>query len=155
MNNFIHCFEQPGPGCFSLHYICLGCPSGCCPRHQIFCKTSKLSTYFYIQNAVPDLLLCLGVFKYRAPLAGEGGHLPPKNNITMDLCLCGAILNLKAFCFGAIPDKMIELIVYGSVPQSRQTWQWLSDMETKLLEGLWLLAKKKCLRWIHAYVVQF
>jgi hypothetical protein len=40
---------------------------------------------------------------------------------TMDLCLCGAILDLKAFCFEAIPDIMIELIVYGSVPQSRQT----------------------------------
>jgi hypothetical protein len=25
------------------------------------------------------------------------------------------------FCFGAIPDIMIELIVYGSVPQSRQS----------------------------------
>jgi len=37
----------------------------------------------------------------------------------MDFCLCGSILNLKAFCFGAIPDIMIELIVYGSVPQSR------------------------------------
>jgi hypothetical protein len=39
----------------------------------------------------------------------------------MDFYLCGAILNLKAFCFGAIPDIMIELIVYGSVPQSRQS----------------------------------
>jgi len=36
----------------------------------------------------------------------------------MDFCLCGAILNLKAFCFGAIPDIMIEVIVYGSVPHS-------------------------------------
>jgi hypothetical protein len=25
----------------------------------------------------------------------------------MDFCLCGAILNLKVFCFGAIPDMMI------------------------------------------------
>jgi hypothetical protein len=41
--------------------------------------------------------------------------------LTMDFCLCGAILNLKAFCFGAIPDITIELIVYGSVPQSRQS----------------------------------
>ena len=31
----------------------------------------------------------------------------------MELCLCGAILNLNAFCFGAIPDIVIELIVYG------------------------------------------
>jgi hypothetical protein len=28
-------------------------------------------------------------------------------------------------------------------------------VETKLLDGFWLLAKQKCLRWIHAYVVQF
>jgi len=33
----------------------------------------------------------------------------------MNFCLCGAILNLKAFCFGAIPDIMTELIVYESV----------------------------------------
>jgi hypothetical protein len=32
----------------------------------------------------------------------------------MDFCLCGAILNLKVFCFKAIPNIMIELIVYGS-----------------------------------------
>jgi len=38
----------------------------------------------------------------------------------MDFCLCGAILNWKAFCFGAIPDIVMELVVYGSVPQSRQ-----------------------------------
>jgi hypothetical protein len=31
---------------------------------------------------------------------------------TMDFCFCGAILNLKAFCFGAIPDIMVELIAY-------------------------------------------
>jgi hypothetical protein len=41
------------------------------------------------------------VFKHRAPLA----HLPAKTFFSMDFCLCGAILNLKAFCFGAIPDK--------------------------------------------------
>jgi len=46
----------------------------------------------------------------------------------MDICLCGAILNLKAFCFGAIPDIMKELIVHGSVPQSRQSWQWFSGI---------------------------
>jgi hypothetical protein len=34
----------------------------------------------------------------------------------MDFCLCGAILNLKALCFRAIPDIMIELIVCASVP---------------------------------------
>ena len=69
---------------------------------------------------MPDLPLCLGVLKHRAPLAR--GHLPAKIKITMDFCFYGAILDLKAFCFGAIPDIMIELIVYGSVPQSRQSY---------------------------------
>ena len=48
--------------------------------------------------------LCLGVLKHSVP-----------GFFTMDFCLCCVILNLKAFCFGAIPDIMIELIVYGSV----------------------------------------
>ena len=42
----------------------------------------------------------------------------PKCFFTMDFCLCSLILILKAFCFRAIPDIMIELIVYGSVPHS-------------------------------------
>ena len=49
-------------------------------------------------------------------LVGQGANFPAKTFFTMDICLCGAILNLKAFCFGAIPDIMIEFIVYGSVP---------------------------------------
>jgi hypothetical protein len=69
---------------------------------------------------MPDLLLCLCVLKHRASLV-RGPHLPAKNVFTVDFCLCGAILNLKAFCFGAIPDIMIELIAYWSVPQSRQS----------------------------------
>jgi hypothetical protein len=64
------------------------------------------------------------------------------------------LLNLKAFCFGAIPDIMIELIAYWSVSQSRQSWQCFSGIETKLLgaSGYW---QKKSWRWSHAYVVQF
>ena len=58
---------------------------------------------------MPNLPLCLGVLKHTASLVsgGRGDHLPAKNKITMDFCLCGAILNLKAFYFGAIPDLMI------------------------------------------------
>jgi hypothetical protein len=61
---------------------------------------------------VPDLPLCLGVLKHRVPLASGrgwrgGGHLPAKLFFTMDFCLCGAILNLKAFCFGAFPHTMM------------------------------------------------
>ena len=114
-----------------------------------------INFFYNLYAAVPDLPLCLGVIKHRSPLAsGRGVIFLPKSFFTMDFCLCGAILNLQAFCFGAIPDIMIELIVYGSVLQSRQSWQWPSGIKTKLLGGLWLLAKQ-CLRWIHAYVVQF
>jgi hypothetical protein len=49
----------------------------------------------------------------------ERPHLLANQNFTMDFCLCGAILNLKAFCFGAIPDILIELIAYWSVPQTK------------------------------------
>jgi hypothetical protein len=52
---------------------------------------------------------------------GQGAPSSCQKFFTMDFSLCGAILNLKAFGFGAIPDIMIELIVYGSVPQSRQS----------------------------------
>ena len=68
---------------------------------------------------MPDLPLCLCVHKQRATLAR--GPSPCKTNYVMDFSLCGAILDLKAFCFGGIPDIMIELIVYGSVSQSRQS----------------------------------
>ena len=65
---------------------------------------------------MPDVPLGLGVLKNRSPLAREGGS--SSCHFFYDGFLCGAILNLKAFYFGAIPDKMIELIVYGSVPHS-------------------------------------
>jgi hypothetical protein len=54
-------------------------------------------------TAVPDLLLCSGV--QQGPVCQGGGG----KFFKMDFCLCGAILNLKAFCFGAIPDIMIKL----------------------------------------------
>ena len=59
-----------------------------------------------------DLSLCLGVLKHRAPLArGEGWQGSSSCQhifFAMDFCLSGAILNLKAFCLGAIPDIMME-----------------------------------------------
>ena len=46
------------------------------------------------------------MLKHRTPLAREGRHfLDNFFFLTMDFCLCGAILNLKAFYFGAIPDN--------------------------------------------------
>ena len=50
--------------------------------------------------------MLIGVLKHRTPLAREGGiFLTIFFFLTMDFCLCGAILNLKAFYFGAIPDN--------------------------------------------------
>jgi len=45
--------------------------------------------FFLSSYPVPDLPLCLGVLKHRAPMIRG----------TMDFCLCGAILYLKASCF--------------------------------------------------------
>ena len=89
-----------------------------------------------------------------------GALYPVKTFFAMDFCLFGAILSLKAFCFGAIPDRVIELIVCGSVPQSRQPCQWLSGIETKLLGGLWLVAKQmfkmdSCLRGANLNLTAF
>ena len=66
------------------------------------------------KSAVPDLPLCLGVLKHRAPLTRGGSSC--QFFFTMDFCLCGAILNLKALCFGAIPDIMIELTACVGLP---------------------------------------
>jgi hypothetical protein len=80
-------------------------------RHEPFIEGSVFEGW----QPVQDLPLCLDVLKHRASL-DRGGIFLPKIKFMMDFCLCGVILNLKAFCFGAIPDIMIELIVYGSVP---------------------------------------
>ena len=54
---------------------------------------------------------------------GGRGHLPAKKkNFTMDFCFCGAILNLKAFCLGAIPDIMIELTACVGPPGLPPSW---------------------------------
>ena len=64
---------------------------------------------------VPDLPLCLGVLKHRAPWPPI--FLPTKFFYDGFL-LCDAILNLKAFCFGAIPtdydrvDSLWECVTF-------------------------------------------
>ena len=81
-----------------------------------------------------------GIYHCAYVCLSTGPHLPANKYFTIDFCfICGVILNLKAFCFGAIPDIMIELIAYWSVPQSRQSWQWLSGIEITLLgaSGYW------------------
>ena len=48
---------------------------------------------------------------YAQDPVGQGANLPAIIFFTMDFCLCGAILNLKAFCFGAIPDIMMLTVM--------------------------------------------
>ena len=61
----------------------------------------------------------------------------------MDFCLCGAILSLKAFCFGAIPvimiraDSLLECVTKQAV-MTVAHWD-----KNQIIRGLWLLAKKK------------
>ena len=101
--------------------------------------------------SVPDLPLCLGVLKHRASLVrGASSSCQEYFNDGLLLMWCnfkfeGVLFrrdsrhNDRVDCFGAIPDIMIELIAYWSVSQSRQSWQWLSGIETKLLgaSGYW------------------
>ena len=82
----------------------------------------------------------------RGPHWPEGPHLPTTKIVTIDFCLCGAILNLKAFCFGAIPDIMIELIATEQAVMTVAQWH-----RNQIIRGLWLLEKQKlkmdsCLR---------
>jgi len=61
----------------------------------------------------------------------------------MDFCLCGVILNLKAFCFGAIPDIMIRVdsLLECTTKQAVMTVaQWHRN---QIIRGLWLLSNKK------------
>jgi len=69
---------------------------------------------------VPDLPLCLGVLKHRAPLA-RGPIFLPKLFYDGFLLMCGAILNLKAFCFGAIPDIINRVLSLWDVCLCRPT----------------------------------
>ena len=105
-----------------------------------FLITPLVSAYLslYLQHSQCLIYYCAQVCLSTGPRwpGGGGIFLPKCFFFTMDLCLCGAILNLNAFCFGAIPDIMIELIVYGSVPQSRQSCQWFSEIKIKLLGAL-------------------
>ena len=83
-------------------------------------------------HAVRDLPLCLST----------GPHLPANKTFTMDFCLCGAISNLKVFCFGAIPDIMrVDRLLECATKQAVMTVaQWHRN---HIIRGLWLLAKKK------------
>ena len=75
--------------------------------------------YSYLWS-VPDLPLCLCVLKHRAPLAREGGGASSCHFFLYIydgfLLICGAILNLKSFCLGAIPDIGVCLTVCVGLP---------------------------------------
>ena len=61
-------------------------------------------------KAVPDLPLCLGV--HRAPLASGVGASSCQNLFYDGFLLMWCNFKFDAFCFWAISDIMIELMVY-------------------------------------------
>jgi hypothetical protein len=74
-------------------------------------------------------------------LVGKGGpHLPAPNKIMIDFCLCGAVSNLKAFCFGAISDIMIELITYWSVYNTLQLQNHILNYMCQLKKKTYILS---------------
>ena len=69
----------------------------------------------------------------------------------MDFCLCGAILYLKAFCFGATPDNdSVDSLLECATKQAVMTVaQWHRN---QIIRGPLVIGKKKV---EDAYVVQF
>ena len=86
---------------YVLYLVCqiLQASVGC----QFFIAPSFFSNDDYAY-AVPDLPLCLGVLKQRAPLAREVGPSScQKYFFPVDFSLCGAIYNFK-ICWACMPD---------------------------------------------------
>jgi hypothetical protein len=84
-----------------------------------------------MRHAVPDLPLCLGELKHRASF------------FTMDVCLCGAILNLKAYLFRSdsrYNDRVDSLLECATKYVVITVAQWNRN---QIVRGLWLLARKK------------
>ena len=84
-----------------------------------------------MKHAVPDLPLCLGELKHRASL------------FTMDVCLCGAILNLKAYLFRSDSrhnDRVDSLLDCATKQVVTTVAKWNRN---HIVRGLWLLASKK------------
>ena len=83
-----------------------------------------------MKHAVLDLPLCLGELKHRASL------------LTMDVCLCGAILNLKAYLFRSDSrhndrvDSLLECATKQVVMTVAQRNRY------QIVRGLYLLGSK-------------
>jgi hypothetical protein len=92
------------------------------------------------------------VLKHRASLARVFIFLLIIH-FTMDFCLCGAILNLKALFRNDSrhTDRVDSLLECATKQAVMTVAQWHKN---QIIRGLWLLEKKSWI-WIHAYVVQF
>jgi hypothetical protein len=84
-----------------------------------------------MKHTVPNLTLCLCELKHRASL------------FTMDVCLCGANLNLKACLFRSDSrhrDRVDSLLECTTKQVVMTVAQW---NRTQIVKGLWLLASIK------------
>jgi hypothetical protein len=96
------------------------------------------------------LQLCLGVCKQKAPLARGPSSCPKKCLRWILLMWCNVKFECALFRSDSRHNDRLDSLWGCAIKQAVLN----SGIETKLLGGFWLLAKK-CLRWIHAYVVQF
>ena len=102
--------------------------------------------------SVPALALCLGVLKHRVPLArGWGGGPLSCQNIFCDgfLPKFGGVLFRSDSRQSDIVDSLWECATEQAVMTVAQ-WH-----RHQVFRGPLVIGKKKGLRWIHAYVVQY
>jgi len=105
-------------------------------------------------QTVPDLPLCLGVHKHRAPLA-RGAHLLPKNVFYDGFLLMWCNFKFEGVLFRSDSrhNNRVDSLWECATKQAVMTVaQWHRN---QIIRGPLVIGKKKCLRWIHAYVVQF
>jgi hypothetical protein len=116
-------------------------------------KTELITFEIKLSWPVLDLLLCLGVLKYRVPLAGGGGTLPCQHFFLRWIFLwCNPKFKGVLFrCDSRHNDRVVSLWECATKLEVMTVAQWHRN---QLIRGP-LVIGEKCLKWIHAYVVQF
>ena len=119
---------------FDIHNlpVSLDCP---------FLISSSGLTFICLPQPVPDLPLCLGMLKHRAPLArGGGGHLPAKRNDGFLLMWCDFKFEGILFRSDSRHNDRVDSLWECATKQAVTTVaQWHRN---KIIRSLWLLAKQ-------------
>ena len=121
---------------------------------SLFFSVAIFSEHRPVQ-VVPQLNFCIEVFYPKCRIChcayvclSTGPRWPggliflPKNIFTMDFCLFGAILNLKAFCFGAIPDIMIRVDILWECATKQAVMTVAQWHGNQIIRGPLVIGKK-------------